>query len=100
MDFETTEFPQDMWNHDLMRRFLLSQITSNAISNHKLWQSSKAFRSDLVLLPAMTLSNICWMEYANTMDALKMQCRHEKELVQLLLDEHRQKISPKCQSLL
>jgi len=56
-----------------MLGFVSAHIPWNAISNLKLRQSYKAVRDDLVLPSATTLSNICWREYALTVDAIKKQ---------------------------
>jgi len=56
-----------------MLGFVSSYIPWNAISNHELRWSYKALRDNLVPLSAMTLSNICWREYALTVDATKKQ---------------------------
>jgi hypothetical protein len=72
-DFETSEFHQDMWNCYLMLGLILAHIPRNAISNPELWRSYKALRDDLVMPSATTLSNICWREYALTVDAIKKQ---------------------------
>jgi len=56
-----------------MLGFVLEHIPWNAISNLDLRQSYKALRDDLVLPSATTLSNICWMEYALTVDATRKQ---------------------------
>jgi hypothetical protein len=45
----------------------------NAISNLEIQQSYKALRDDLVLQSATTLSNICRMEDAMTVDTIKRQ---------------------------
>jgi len=70
-DFETSEFHQDTWNCYLMSGFVLANNRCNAIPNLELRRSYKASRDDLVLPSATTLSNICRMEYAQTMDAIK-----------------------------
>jgi len=72
-DFVTSEFHQDMWNRYLMLGFVSAQIPWNAISNLELRQSYKSLCDDLVLPSAKTLSNICWREYALTVDAIKKQ---------------------------
>jgi len=54
-----------------MSGFLSAHIPWNAISNPELRQSYKAFRDDLVLPSATTLSNICRREYAVTVDAIR-----------------------------
>jgi len=69
-DFETSEFHQDTWNRYLMLGFISAHIQWNAISNLELRGSYKALRDDLVLPSAMTLSNICRMEYTLTVDAI------------------------------
>jgi len=56
-----------------MLGFLSAHIPCNAISNTELRQSYKVLRDDLVLPSPTTLSNICGMEYALTMDAIKKQ---------------------------
>jgi len=53
--------------------FVLAHIPCNVISNLELRQSLKSLRDDLVLQSAMTISNICWREYALTWDAIKKQ---------------------------
>jgi len=70
-DFEISEFPKDTWNRYLMLGFVSAHIPWNAISNLELRQSYKALPNDLVLPSATTLSNICWREYALTVDAIK-----------------------------
>jgi len=72
-DFETSEFHQDRWNRDPMLGFLSVHIPWKALSNLELRQSNKALRADLVLLSAPTITNICWREYALTLDAIKKQ---------------------------
>jgi len=54
-----------------MLGFVSAHIPWNAISNLELRQSYKALPNDLVLPSATTLSNICWREYALTVDAIK-----------------------------
>jgi hypothetical protein len=56
-----------------MWRFVSAHIPWNPISNLKLQWPYNAFRSDLVLLSASTLSNICQREYTLTVDAMKKQ---------------------------
>jgi len=48
-------------------------------------QSYKALRDDLVLPSAMTFGNICWTEYALTVDVIKMQLPLQN-IVSLALD--------------
>jgi len=72
-DIQTSEFHQDMWNRYLMLGYVSTHIPCNAISNLKLQRSYKAWRDDLVLPSATTLSNICWREYAVTVDAIEKQ---------------------------
>jgi len=72
-DFETSEFHQDMWNRYLMLGFVSAHIPWNAISNLELRRSYQALRDDLVLLSAMSHSNIYRREYALTVDAIKKQ---------------------------
>jgi len=72
-DFETSKFPQDMWNPYLMLGLVSAHIPWNAISNLELRQSYKALHNDLVLPSTTTLSNICRREYALTVDAIKKQ---------------------------
>jgi hypothetical protein len=48
-------------------------IPWNAISKLKLRWSYMALHDELVILPAMPLSNICWPEYALNVDAIKKQ---------------------------
>jgi len=54
-----------------MLEFVSAHIPLNAISNLELRRSYEALRDDLVLPSAMTLSNICWREYALTVEAIK-----------------------------
>jgi len=56
-----------------MLEFVSADIRLNAISNLELRQPYKALRDDLVLPSATTLSNICWREYAMTVDTIKKQ---------------------------
>ena len=56
-----------------MLGFILPYIPLNTLSNLELRRSYKSLLSDLVLLSTMTLSNICWREYALTVDAIKKQ---------------------------
>jgi len=84
-DFETSEFRQDTWNQYLMLGFVLAHIPWNAISNLELRWSYKALRDDLLLPSATTLSNICWREYALTVDAIKKQLPSRNK-VSLVLD--------------
>jgi len=72
-DFETSKFHQDMWNRYLMLGFILAHIPWNVISNQERWRWYKTLQDDLVLLSATNLSNICWKQYALTMDAIKQQ---------------------------
>jgi len=69
--FETSGFHQDMWNLNLMLGFVSAHIAWNAISHQELWRSYEALRDDLMLPYATILSNICWREYALTVDAIK-----------------------------
>jgi len=68
-----------------MLGFVSAHIPWNAISHLELRRSYKALRDDLVLLSAMTLSNICQREYALTMDAIEKQLPVRNE-VSLALD--------------
>jgi hypothetical protein len=70
-DFETSEYHQDTWNHDLMLVFVSAHIPCKAISNLELRWSYKSLRDDLVLPSATTLSNICGTEYALNVDGIK-----------------------------
>jgi len=72
-DFETSEFHQGTWNRYLMLEFVSAHIPWNVISNLELRRSYKALCDDLVLPSASTISNICWREYALTVDAIKKQ---------------------------
>jgi len=72
-DFETSEFHQNTCNRYLMWGFVSAHIPSNATSHLKLRLSYKALQDDLVLPSAITLSNICRSEYAQTVDAIKKQ---------------------------
>jgi len=56
-----------------MLGFVSAHIPWNTISNLELPQSYKAFRDDLVLPSAMTLTIIRWREYALTVEAIKKQ---------------------------
>jgi hypothetical protein len=56
-----------------MLGFVSAHIPWNAITNLELQRSYKALRDNLVLLSAMTLSNICRRESALTADAIKKQ---------------------------
>jgi hypothetical protein len=68
-----------------MLRFVSAHIRWNAISNLELQRSYKALRDILVLPSATTLSNICRMEYALTVDAIKKQLPSRNK-VSLALD--------------
>jgi len=72
-DFKTSKFHQDTWNRCLMLGFVSAYIPWNAIWNLKLWQSYKALQDNLVLPSATTLSNVCWMDYSLTVDAIRKQ---------------------------
>jgi len=72
-DFDTSEFDQGRWNRNLMLGLVSAHILWNAISNLELRPSYKALRDDLVLPSATTLRNICWREYALTVDAIQKQ---------------------------
>jgi hypothetical protein len=52
---------------------VLAHIPWNAKSNLELRWSYNALQTDLVLLSATTLSNICQREYTLTVDAIKKQ---------------------------
>jgi len=54
-----------------MSGYVSAHIPGNTISNLKLRQSYKSLHSDLLLPLATTLNNICWREYAQTVDAIK-----------------------------
>jgi hypothetical protein len=56
-----------------MLGFVLAHIPWNAKSNLELRRSYNASRTDLVLLSATTLSNICQREYTLTVDTIKKQ---------------------------
>ena len=56
-----------------MLGFVLGHIPWNAKSNLELGRLYKALRDDLVLPSATTLSNLCWREYALTVDAIEKQ---------------------------
>jgi hypothetical protein len=56
-----------------MLGFVSADIPWNAVSNLELRRSFKALRENLVLPSATTLSNICQMEYALTVDAIRKQ---------------------------
>jgi hypothetical protein len=68
-----------------MLGFVSAHIPWNAISNLQLRRSYKALCDDLVLPSATTLSNICWREYAVTVDAIKKQLP-KRNKVSLALD--------------
>ena len=53
--------------------FVSAHTPWNAMSNLELRRSFKALCDYLVLMSAMTLSNICRREYALTVDAIKKQ---------------------------
>jgi len=84
-NYEISEFHQDTWNHYVMLRFVLACIPGNAISYLELWWSYHEMRSDLVLLLVTTLSNICWRQYAMTVNAIKKQLPSRNQ-VSLSLD--------------
>jgi len=56
-----------------MLGFVSAHIPWNAISHLELRWSYNALRSELVLLSASTLSNICQREYSLTVDAIEKQ---------------------------
>jgi hypothetical protein len=56
-----------------MLGFVSAHIPYHAISNLELRHSYKALRDDLILLSAMTVSNICQREDAQSGDAIKKQ---------------------------
>jgi hypothetical protein len=56
-----------------MLGFVSAHISCNTISNLELRRSYNALRSELVLLSANTLSNICRRKYTLTVDAIKKQ---------------------------
>jgi hypothetical protein len=56
-----------------MLGFVSAHIRWNAISKLELRRSYKVLHDDLVLPSATTLSNICWREYALSVDAIKKQ---------------------------
>jgi hypothetical protein len=56
-----------------MLGFVSADNPWNSITNLELRRSYKACRDDLVLRSVTTLSNICRMEYALTVDAIKKQ---------------------------
>jgi len=56
-----------------MLGFVSAHIPGNAISYLELQRSYMALRNDLVLPSATTLSNLCWREYALTVDAIEKQ---------------------------
>ena len=68
-----------------MLQFISADIPLNTISNLELGQSYKALRDDLVLPSATTPSNICWRDYALTVDAIKKQLPSRNK-VSLALD--------------
>jgi len=79
-NFETSEFVQDTWDPYLMLWFVSAHMPWNAISNLELQQSYRALRSELLLPSATTLSNICWREYAQTLDAIKTPLPSQNEV--------------------
>jgi len=62
-----------------MLGFVSAHIPYNVISNLELQQSYNALRNELVLLSVITMSNICWREYALTVDAIKKQLPSRNE---------------------
>jgi hypothetical protein len=85
-DFETSEFDQEKWNRYLTWGFDSAHIPCNIKLNVALPGSYQALRDDLVLLSATTLSNICWRQYALTVDGIKKQLPLRSK-VSLALDE-------------
>jgi len=84
-NFATSEFHQDTWNGYLMLGLVSAHIPWNATSNLDLRQSYREVRDDLVLLSAITLSNICQREYVLTMNAINKQLPSRNK-VSLALD--------------
>jgi len=68
-----------------MLGYVSAHFPWNAISNLELQWSYNALRSDLVLLSASTLSNICWRKYSLTVDAIEKQLPSRNQ-VSLALD--------------
>jgi len=84
-DFRTSEFPQEMWDRNILLGFVSAHIPWNAISNLELRWWYKALRDDLVLPSATTLHNICRRGYALPVDAIKKQLQ-SRNIVALALD--------------
>jgi len=68
-----------------MLGFVSAHLPWNATLNHELLRSYNALRSDLVLLSASTLSNICRRQYSLTVDTIKKQLP-STDTVSLALD--------------
>jgi len=72
-DVETSEVLQETWNRYVMLWFVSAHLPWNAISKLELGRSYKTVRDHLVLLSAANFGNICWRDYALTVDAIKKQ---------------------------
>jgi hypothetical protein len=72
-DFESFEFHQDTWNCYIMLVFVLVYIPYNLRSNLELCWSHQALHDDQVLPSITALNNICWRQYALTVDAIEKQ---------------------------
>jgi len=84
-NFETSDFHQDMRNCYLMLGHTSAHIPGNAISNLELRRYYKASRDDLVVPSGTTPSNICRIDHALTVDAIKKQLLSQNK-VSLALD--------------
>ena len=84
-NFVTDKLHHDTWNCYLMWGFVLAHLPSNTRSNLELRWSCNAFRSELMLLSASTLRNICQREYSLRVDASKKQLPSRND-VSLALD--------------
>jgi len=73
MDFETSKVHQDTWNCYRRLGFVSAHVPCNIISNFQLRWSDNELASELGLLSATTLGNICRREYALSVDAMKKQ---------------------------
>ena len=79
-DLRTPEVHQETWNSYLMFGFSSAHSVWNARLNKELRWSYKALPDEVVLLSAMTFSNIRRREYALTMDAIKKQLPSQTEV--------------------
>lgn len=79
-DFVTSEFDQVTWNRYLLLGFALAHIPWNAISSLEPSLSYRALWSVLEVPSTMTLSNICWWEYALTVGGIKKELPSRNEV--------------------